>query len=457
MNDQQEPLSEEKQELIDFKFISCENLGSDILDSKRGKFAKLLDSDQYTYNLGKAGKEIEFNSPIFMKSISFTSPKEKQLPEIEIVLERLDGTTKSLNKVVKSQHGESRGFILVNDVVKKFTFRSDRIIRDQRLSRIHIFGAPIERFLEMVNSYNNFSNIAEKLKTNLKNEFESLDERIEEVEQKELESGSELEENKALIKSQEMKIEEFKRQLESLKGDVESENEQIETLKKSTSQLEGRETNISNSIEQLTEQKSSLNRTISQLKEELERLTSRKDLYSEDMNGLNSESASQLKVYYALLGMVFIALGWIGLEAVEKVNHLIDVYTNLKVNRADTTGMDLILMRLPYATIILTVISALIFFAKTLVSKIFEINSEKRKMIALSVVARDITFASTKGLDISNDEMIERREQLKFDLLSSSIIGDSFSNVKESRRKAFEARNQMPLVVDDDQEEAIVQ
>ena len=41
---------------------------------------------------------------------------------------------------------------------------------------------------------------------------------------------------------------------------------------------------------------------------------------------------------------------------------------------------------------------------------------------------------STNGLELTDDQIIEKREKLKFDLLKHSIIGESFRNISEKRK-----------------------
>ena len=86
-------------------------------------------------------------------------------------------------------------------------------------------------------------------------------------------------------------------------------------------------------------------------------------------------------------------------------------------------------MRSPYATVCLTIIGALITLTVKLIDKVFEIQHQRREIISLSVLARDISSSSAYKLDgLSEGEIYKFREESKFRLLSESIVGNPFKN-----------------------------
>jgi hypothetical protein len=63
-----------------------------------------------------------------------------------------------------------------------------------------------------------------------------------------------------------------------------------------------------------------------------------------------------------------------------------------------------------------------------LVDKIFEIQHQRREIISLSVLARDINHSAADGLDdLDQKTLYKLREEAKFKLLSQSIVGNAFS------------------------------
>lgn len=434
MQEQINTLVSEDEDLANSLKISFDTITSDFLNSRRGKFVKLLDSNEITFNLSKDGKKLVFNEPVFIKTVSFFSPKESTRPKVELIATFADNTKSEALKPENSKYAENRNFVFINNFVKELELSSSRMIRSENLSRIMILGLSSENFYKLLDEMNTFTNKHETLKSSCSKILEEINSSKSELDAQETSFNQNkklLEDDIATLKSE---IEEKQEAFEELSSEVASEEDKLKELKAIYAETQDKETKVSNSVEELTEKQSTLNRNISNLKDKVEQLTKRKDLYSEDMTGFNSESTNQLRIYYGLLALVIISLGLIGIDALEKINDLIKVYTYLKANSTETSGWDLIAMRIPYASIVLAAISALSLFGKTLVSKIFEINSQKRTMIGLSLLARDITFSATNGLDLADDDIVERRENLKFELLSESIVGGTFKSVSRKRK-----------------------
>ncbi|MGI4991964.1 hypothetical protein ACRXCV_05015 [Halobacteriovorax sp. GFR7] len=434
----EEKINELQNDLDSINSFSVDNLkklGSEYLSSKRGHFAKLLDGDDVKVRLGRKGKQLEFEEPIFINTISFISAAEKKKLNINIKVFYVDGSVKEFNKTKTSRHGENRSFISINHLVKSMLITSASFLSEQKIQEILIFGLPLDSLFKIINSYNEFSNEINDFKEDANNITEEISKKSSKL-LDDIESfTSEEDSRKQALSELNEDLKKTSTELSDVEEKLTKKENELEGLSGTYNDVYEKKNSLENQVEQLTESKSTLNKSISNLSGELEKLSSRKDLYTEDMKGFNTESNKQLRIYYALLFSSIICLGIIGKDSVEKINVLVNVYENLLANNAKVRGWDLVVMRLPYASIILAVISALSIFAQKLVGKILEINNQKREIIGLSLLARDVTNSSSKGLEMSDHEIYKKRESLKFELLSESIVGSTFRSVKAKRNE----------------------
>lgn len=422
-----------EEEIQEFNDIELETMSSDYLSSKRGKFIKLLDETVEPIKFDKKdNRSFEFEDAVFVKTISFISDKNTP-PDIIVEVIYASGYSKSNFRFNVSKAQENRNYIIVNGFIKSFNIKSDRMIRDEKVKRVIVNGLTADNFNLLVTKASEFMDSYKTIKTECKKTIDITDQNLKSTQDKK--SEVELQ-----IKDLNVKNLDLIKQVALLEVSLQKSEEQFETSSKKKVTLDAdldllkeKQFLLQNSIEELTQTNSNLNKTISNLKNVVETLSTRKDLYAETMSDFISESGSQLKIYYLFIFITIIGLAWMGIDSVDKINELVAEYKEILKLNANANSWNLIALRLPYASIILAVFGGLTALINTLANKVFEIHSQKRHIIGLSVLARDVNSAAKHGVNLTEEQTYQYREQLKFELLSDSLLGQSFKPLLEKR------------------------
>lgn len=446
-----EEASSSKDDFLNIENISFRRLTTDILTSKRGSIPRLIESQDVKIKIDKNEKIVDLSTPLFINTISFISHNDKK-PKIKVKIIDVNNNEIELSKLMQSHHADNRGYVTINQIVKTIKIKGDKLVGGQYLSEIIVFGLQedslkesLDTMISFYNKYDNYKKEINKLIEKSEEEQENVQKLKNELDIKSAEVNDEV----ATLK---ITIDEQEKELSELETKVKNEKAELDTLRAEFKNITTEQTNATNNTQILKAEQTRLNTDISKLKSELETLSKRKDLYSESIGGFNKESTQQFWIYFATLLIIIVALFLLGRDAIIKINTLINIYTYLKANNADTSGLELLVMRIPYATIILAVISALTFFAKTLTNRIIEIFSQKRTMIGLSLLAKDIHSSSSSDLDLDSDELYDKREKTKFELLSGSIIGSHFASVLLKRSRVSQS-DQEGSINDNDTEQ----
>ena len=430
-----ENLKSQNETLQQLEEVEFETITSDFLSAKRGRTVKLLDSEVDPIKFNKRdGRTFDFEEPVFVRTISFISASDSA-PQLEVQVEFVNGLKKSFTSLATSQHGKNRNFISINHVVTSFTIKSDRLIMDEKLKRVLVSGLTSKTFDELLTKFSDFLDNYKTYKKNADEVISATEKSLNDFKQSKESIEDEISELTKSIAEVQTSYSQEAENLEELKVLVAGTVKEKEAVEQAIKSMSEKETTLRNNVEELSQTSSKLNRTISDMKDEVNVLSSKKDLYAENMSGYLSEGSSQLWAYYILTGLAILGLGVMGIDAISKINELISEYKILLLAKSNVKAWDLIWLRVPYASIVLSVIGALSAFVKTLLDKIFEIHAQKRQIIGLSVLARDINTSSKHGLNINDENIYKFREQLKFELLSASMVGDAFKAVQSRRSK----------------------
>jgi hypothetical protein len=95
------------------------------------------------------------------------------------------------------------------------------------------------------------------------------------------------------------------------------------------------------------------------------------------------------------------------------------------------------LSRSPYVIVSAAVLGICYSILRGLVSEIININRKRQELFKISIIARDVSYASQHGLDLDPDQAYDLKTQTKMELLKEHLkvnIGDEFTY---SPKKAF--------------------
>lgn len=428
-------MSEIEKKELDYQIPPPDLVPADFLKSRRGKIPGIIGKDPT--DIVKINKrenyDIQFDRPIFIDHISIYSGEKGKESNLEISIQDLRG------KLILPQK------YLLDD--------SDRTIYDfkcftdnLKVKNINLaFSEPVKGFEIHYHSIENLNKICE-IYTDFWDEYDTLSDEIRgQLKQIAIKDQKLADDKKNYEEYQQSKAEELKKIendvsersviLEEINSELEVSTKALATNRASLDDIRQKEAVSENNVQKLKQDSSQLNTQISNLKTELATLSRKKNLYAEDMENYIGESNKQLWFYYILSSLCIIGILAIAGYSVSKLDSLVKEFVTASVVNSKISAWDFFIMRAPYATVCMTIIGALITFIVKLFEKIFQIQSQRREIISLSVLARDISESASNGLnELDDDEIYKFREESKFKLLSHSIVGNAFKGALEMNK-----------------------
>lgn len=416
--------------LTEINLPDPELLNSDLLVSRRGKIAQLItkrDSNDVIKINKKEKYEVQFTEPIFLDHIQVNGAKPGDKSDLIISGKDISGNDFGVNGDLESNESTATNFI-VKRFVTQISVKNENKIFSEEVKEIKVYVHNIQQFEEICNLYSNFWSEYDKLKEQISKQAEATRSEASQLNEQKQQFKTHQETLAASIKQSEADLATKTQTLKELQEELEKHTKEIDLAKDKLEDTRKKETGAENNVQTLKQSALDLNNQISKLNTELKDLSRRKDLYAENMENYIGESKNQLRFYYILSVISVAGILAIAWNSVSGLNGLIQELVAANKASSNIGAWDFFIMRAPYATICITIIGALITFIVKLVDKIFEIQHQRREIISLSVLARDINHSAADGLDdLDQKTLYKLREEAKFKLLSQSIVGNAFS------------------------------
>ncbi len=309
---------------------------------------------------------------------------------------------------------------LVEVEISFFDVRKALLISPPECKRIAITGLNGQEFYDFCNDASKFvsesskfhegrSKIIEELKeTNKK--ITSIKSEIEELGEAKFEAEDMLQEEEEKLKKARFELSkaEAKASLLSTKS-TEAEQKIIENEQKQK-----------NIIKDIQDNKS-----------KLDKLLADKNVFMEEFSSYVEQGTSNIRTYAWVGVVLFLILGACLWRLIESALTLSNDPTIL----SSVSAFDLFISRLPIAFVLGAVMIICLRLISTLLGKTFEIHQERLLLSKLSILAKDNSFSSTDGLDISKEVIYEKRVELKMELLKEFLSGNY--------REAFEKQKKI--------------
>lgn len=177
-------------------------------------------------------------------------------------------------------------------------------------------------------------------------------------------------------------------------------------------------------------------------KAELEKLLANKNVFMEEFSSYVEQGKRNIQ-FYTLVGIIlFIIIGACLKQLISSALALSNDPTILQT----ISAFDLFLSRLPLAFLLGLIMIASVKMLSTLLGKIFEIHQERLLLSKLSILAKDNSFFSATGVDVSSEIIYDKRVSLKMELLKEFLSGNyrgAAEKEKEIRRKFNDFKNRI--------------
>lgn len=442
----QEEFNEFSQKINDVKDYSDISFDVTVIDNLHNKQSKLIKNKDvnFAYQLKLKQYEFKLKEPVFVSSIDLKS-KNNDLKNT--VIEVWDYYTNEKIRIPIDNFEEYQYISLnIDRIITSFNILTPKRKEKIELVSIDINGLSINNSSYILKSFKKQSDLKTELNDIYEKYKSELTKKESEITTKETTTTQKLNQLNTQITQKESEIEVLDEKLIDLKSSVKSTNEsleevteEVEGLNKEKKDLESKLSSLINDIEQRTSQSEKLNKQISEEKDELKDLNEDKSLMAYELKEFVSEANRNIGIYL-LIGIVPILLiiyltyvlfnGSSNLSMIDfNTISSIGVDTNQTVanivEKSNFTVGDILLSRLPFVLIVISIIIASYEISKIFIKKAINIQNQKMTLSKIGIISKDVSDTSLDSLtDISDEEKYQLRTKLKMDILKEYLKKD---------------------------------
>lgn len=355
--------------------------------------------------------DIELKEPVYISSIIVNTEDYKSYGTAEA---KWSNAAYSFHSERKTKISENSFRFEINNFIDKFSFKPEKAYSGSpKILSINLTGYTREEFEDICNTVTKLDsekeNLIKKLASIEKDESNHLNKILELTNEKE-----EIEDS----------IAELKNEKAGCQTEINNLKEQSEELHLKINELESKESNIISRIETLDDsidkkknEQKQLNTIISKNNAELKSLKENINMFPSEITGFVDQGARSIS-RYTLIAAVPIAI-------------IVIVTSALFFNAADLTVIYkeqedfnvwyILITRIPFVIIAVTLIHSCYRIAKIFIQEIIRINHQRLNLSKISIIATDVSTASSEGLGLSEDETYQLRTKLKMELLREHL------------------------------------
>lgn len=295
-------------------------------------------------------------------------------------------------------------------VINGFTIKAPfRILDKISINSIKVTGYVEQDFEDIENKVKDYQRISERI-TKQKNELQ----------QSKLETSTLLQENSSQLEviTKKIALNEIEAQKILLALDEVKKEKALEELElaKTKSTLEEINKNIQiskNNLDQIEQKSKTINKEIADTEKQLATLVDNKNLFAYEIEEYVKQGNRDIQSYTILAFLPWLIIAYVtwylfnGSVEISKISNSLN----------STSITDIIISRIPFTIIAGAIIIVSYEISKIFVGKIIEINTQKLRLSEIGIISKDISYASTSGLDLEEKEQYELRTKLKMDLI----------------------------------------
>jgi hypothetical protein len=214
-------------------------------------------------------------------------------------------------------------------------------------------------------------------------------------------------------------IEEFGARLAELKTKVSENQAKQSALEAKNDALEKQKFHLESELSQKTETLHSVNLSISQSEVKLDGLVNNVNVFSEEFSTFVEQGARQSSIYTLLSLIPLILLTFV----IANLFHgAVDLSTKFE-ELPKISLLTLLVSRMPYVVIAAFIvgITGKSFFY--LIGRVISINQQRLDLATIAIIAKDVSDASSVGINLSRKEKYEAKTYLKMSVLKSYLSG----------------------------------
>jgi hypothetical protein len=298
-------------------------------------------------------------------------------------------------------------FVTINGFIDKFDFKPPKKwSTDPRLLYVKATGFTVDEFIDACKTVAKIDDYKEKILDASRHTIELAEQAKDSID----DLQTQIEEKDQIIQDVEQEVGQAKKDKAEL-------NESLRSLNSQESDLKTRIESLDDSIDGKIKEQKSLNTDIDTKKSDLTKLEDDINMFPSEIAGFVNEGENALRKYYwlAAIPMVVIILVTFSL-----FSSAVDLTTVLKANE-NVDILTVMLTRLPYVTVSGMLIAACFQLIKYFVGQMVKINQQRLNLNKISIIANDVSIASSTGLDMNESEKYHARTKLKMELLKEHL------------------------------------
>ena len=341
-----------------------------------------------------------FIEPLFVSELEIHTEGHTAYSKAEINITLIDDTQKTVN----ATNQDNSFTFQANYFVKGFSIKVDTGITTKYIKSVRVIGYKQTSFRKLEAAISTIDQDRAEVQAD-KDKQNELEEQIKQL-------GA----NKAALAADVEKLE-----ANEVKASTKTEVAE-QSLREKSETLKDREAEIATAQSSLRKLRSE----IEDSKAELTRVTQELRVFPSDLTGFVQEGGRNIRNYLLMsvpFTVVIVAIAYTLLSGAVELSHLV----NLEESTVDV--MTVFLTRLPFVLVALTLLEVCGYIVGRFVFEIVKINRQRLAMQKLSIVAKDVSAASSIDTDLSNDEIFAHETALKMELLREYMkedIGEEF-------------------------------
>ena len=354
--------------------------------------------------------EFEFSEFVFLNRIEISAVGFSNYDDFEIRYRTVDGTETTLKKSV----GTNVVSQTVNAAIAAISFRpptawfSDKFIASVRL--VGIAQADVESFLSTIERIDSYRQTATSNMEDAVENAQAENDRYVQIQAQLASINNDIVKSKAEVSAKKSEITKLNEKINMLRNDYTNNQNSLTNSSESLNR-------INSEIENKTVVRNSLNSEITEKKSELKSLKDDINMFPSEISGFVGQGTSTMWVY---VGLSAIPITIILVMFVLLVKGAADL-TTIFIEKPDSSVYAIFLTRMPYVAIAGMVIAASYKICRVLLAEVIRINQQKLNLTKISIIAKDVSFASESEIDLNDEQKYHLRTKLKMELLRDHL------------------------------------
>ncbi|WP_405282058.1 hypothetical protein [Cobetia sp. Ld8] len=451
--------SEAINSIKNFNLKPTTNISFNFFNNQNRKLTKLLNPSSNSVLQGQSKwYHLSLQEPVFISKITILLSGYSNSNKFDIEYSSKNHNIKAARSIKVNDNTVT---IAPNAFVTEFCFKPEkRYLEETTIQKIEVHGYTQEGFLEVCQDLSNLEKLKERIISEIeKNTSPAITQANAQIElaQDRINKADYLEEQKSDLENEisnyKQECEDLGLKLNDLEKIVSTKKSYIDELKQEEKNTITRQQELNNIIEQRTSTQRELNTQIASKETELSKLKDNINLFPSELSQFVRQSAltNSRYMWMALLPILIISLITVAL-----FNNAADL-TVLYKRPENIDILSILITRMPYVIIAAAIIHSCYKIAKIFISEIIKTNKQGLNLSKISIIATDVSKASSQGLSLTDTEKFHLRTQLKMDLLREHLKDyiqndykysldtktQNHSKVKDSKKTELEPENEI--------------